>query len=263
MSLGYFVDIQGTLLSDEDKSPIKGALELIEHFNANHIPYMLVTNNTKEISSELMEFLHVKGFNFSHNNFIDPLMVLRDMVGEQKVQPFGSEEFCEVLPKLGFNVVHENADAILVASGYKFTSVDFASMIEAVLEGSKPIGMHATSTYAKKGRRFPGVGAIMAMIEYATGVKCDIVGKPSATFYKKALEALKKESPSLTLNDITMISDDGIGDLSGAKDLGIKTNLVLSGKCKNIKEIKSIEDKIDKVYKSVNEILGEITCNKT
>ncbi len=262
MSLGYFIDIQGTLLSDNDKNPISGALELIEYFNENSIPYMLVTNNTKEISSELVEFLHVKKFKFKKEHFIDPLMVLRDIVEDKSVKPFGSDEFCTVLPKLGFNVTNKNPDAILVASGYKFTSLDFADMIEAVLNGSQPIGMHATSTYVKKGRRFAGVGAIMAMIEYATGVKCDIVGKPSATFYQKAYEVLKKENPNLSIKDITMISDDGIGDLSGAKDLGIKTNLVLSGKCKNVNEIKSIEGKIDKIYKNVAEILEELKCNK-
>ncbi len=259
MSLGYFVDIQGTLLSDVDKSPLSGALELLEHFNSKKIPFILVTNNTKEKSEDLIEFLHKKGFNFDKKCFIDPLMVLREMVGDSKVQPFGSEEFCEVLPKLGFNVTSENPDAILVASGYKFTSNDFASMIEAIMAGAKPIAMHATSTYAKKGRRYPGVGAIMAMLEYATGVKADVVGKPSETFYKKAYEVLKAQNPNLTLSDVTMISDDGIGDLAGAKDIGIKTNLVLSGKCKNTGEIKSIKSKIDKVYNGVDEILKEIT----
>lgn len=252
MSLGYFIDIQGTLLSDEDKSPINGAIELIEYLNKTSTPYTLVTNNTKQISSELIEELHVKGFGFE--NFIDPLMVLKDMVKGKSVKPYGSEKFHSILPKLGLHV-KENADIILIASDDRFDAKSFANMIDDVLNGAVPIGMHATSTYVKNGFRYPGVGAILAMIEYATGVKADVVGKPSKTFYESALSILKKQNKDLKFSDIVMISDDGIGDLAGAKDLGIKTNLVLSGKCKSKDEIKSIESKIDKIYENVGEIL--------
>lgn len=259
MSLGYFVDIQGTLLSDEDKSPLSGALDLIGHFNKNDIPYVLVTNNTKQLSSELIHELHVKGFEFPKERFIDPLMVLADMVGDNSVKPFGSEKFCSILPSLNFQVVEENPDTILVASDDRFSSLDFANMIEFVINGAKPLGMHATSTYVKRGHRFPGVGAVMAMIEYATGVKAEVVGKPSETFYKKAFEILKKQNERLDLHEVTMISDDGIGDLAGAKDLGIGTNLVLSGKCKSATEVKTIKEKIDKIYDGVDGILKEIS----
>lgn len=258
MSLGYFVDIQGTLLSDKDKSPLKGAIELIDYFNDKNIPYALVTNNTKQLSDELVSELFKKGFNFDRKNFIDPLMVLKDLVKKSTVFPFGSEQFCSILPKLGFEIDKKNPDIILVASYDKFNSLSFANMIEMVVNGAKPIGMHATSTYVKNGYRYPGVGAIMAMIEYATGEKFQIVGKPSSTFYQEAFKILKNLNKGLNLEDITMISDDGIGDLAGAKDLRISTNLVLSGKCKSANEVKSIKDKIDKIYSGVDEILKEI-----
>ncbi len=257
MSLGYFIDIQGTLLSDEDKSPIIGSLELLEFFNKTSTPYILVTNNTKQKSLELIEELHVKGFDFPKESFIDPLMVLKDKVGDKSVLGFGSQKFCDILPKLDLHV-SKNPDIILIASDDNFSSQDFASMIELVLGGAKPIGMHGTSTYAKHGRRYPGVGAILAMIEYATGVKGEVVGKPSEVFYKSAFEMLKKQSPTLRLQDICMISDDALGDLVGAKDIGIKTSLVLSGKCKSENEILHVKDKIDNVSSNVNEILQSL-----
>ncbi len=254
MSLGYFLDIQGTLLSDKDKSLINGALELVEYFNKNSIAYTFVTNNTKQLSEELIEELHKKGFSFPNERFIDPLMVLKSLVGKDSIYPFGSEAFCTLCEKMGLKI-SQNPDAILVASHDKFDSKSFARMIDFVLDGARLIGMHGTSTYVKNALRYPGVGAILAMIEYATKTKAQIVGKPSEVFYKKAYEIVKKQNPSLDLKDIIMISDDAIGDLLGAKKMGIRTNLVLSGKCKSRQEISQISHKLDKIDSDVNEIL--------
>ena len=53
----YFIDVQGTLISDSDKSPLNGACELITHLNESHTPYCIITNNTKAKSDEFLSFL--------------------------------------------------------------------------------------------------------------------------------------------------------------------------------------------------------------
>lgn len=258
MALGYFIDIQGTLLSDEDKSPIEGSIEFIEYLNKLTIPYVLVTNNTKQKSEELVNSLEAKGFTLKNCSYIDPFMVLKEIVGDGKILPFGSLAFCEILPQLGFKVSYKNPDIILIASDDSFSAKNFAQMIDAVISGAKLVGMHGTSTYVKYGKRYPGVGAILAMIEYATGAKSQIVGKPSRIFYKHALKLIQQQNNSLEFHDITMISDDAIGDLAGAKELGINTSLVLSGKCKSKDEAKSVLMKLDTIYPTINDNLKAI-----
>ncbi len=249
---GYFIDIQGTILSDVDKSPIKGSIEFLQTLQKNDIPYILVTNNTKQMSEDLQNELRKKGFEFKH--FLDPLMVLKDLIQNQSVYPFGAKEFKEVLPKMGFNIELKNPQNILIASSHTFSNADYAQMIEFCLNGANLVAMHATSTYMKNNTRFPGVGSISKMIEYATAKKAQIVGKPSKNLYETALNYLQKQNPDLTFSDITMISDDAIGDLCGAKDLGMRTNLVLSGKCKNSNEIENFKEKIDEIYENIGEI---------
>ncbi len=92
--------------------------------------------------------------------------------------------------------------------------------------------MHETSTYSKNGKRYPGVGAIMNMIKFAVNKEYKVVGKPSYNFYNKAREIINCE-----FKDITVISDDMIGDLLGAQKLDMNTCLVLSGKVKNRNEV--------------------------
>ena len=45
----FFLDVQGTLISDHDKSLIHGAKELIDFLNAKNLPYLIITNNTKKL----------------------------------------------------------------------------------------------------------------------------------------------------------------------------------------------------------------------
>ena len=258
MSVGYFIDVQGTLLSDDDKQPLPGAIALIDHLNETKTPYVVITNNTKEKSNDFLQSLHVKGLKIPLANYLDPFMVLETMVKERDVQAFGPDAFKHVLQSLGYRLVEENAKAILIASHHQFDALCFAKMIESSISGAQIIGMHGTSTYAKEGRRYPGVGAILSMLYYATGRHGKVVGKPSQAFYEKALTMIQLLDETLCFEDIRMVSDDASGDLVGAKALGMTTWLVLSGKCKAISEVEHIAEKLDAIYEGVGVVLEEI-----
>ena len=240
----YLIDVQGTLIDDKNKQPINGAIEFV---NSLKEPFVVVTNNTKKPSSEFYNFLLELGFSIPKNAYLDPFMVLKNSLHVKRVCCFGPKEFIEVVESLGYENTTKNPEAILVTSSKDFDSEDYASMIEMVMSGAKLIGMHATSTYAKDGRRYAGVGAIMKMISYATGSNYEVIGKPSKAFYEEALKLLQVED----FKNIEMISDDAVGDLVGIKELGAKTTLVLSGKCKSQKEALHVKSSIDKIVPNI------------
>jgi NagD protein len=234
------IDVQGTLIDDRDKLPIPGAIEVLEILNKNRTPYILVTNNTKRESDDFKAYLRSLGFTFGDDNYLDPLMVLQDMLPPTSVAGYGSPEFLELLQKRGYRLDFENPEAVLLAVKENFTNDEYAQMIEFVLGGARLIGMHETSIYARNGRRYPGVGAILKMISFATGADYDVVGKPSEPFFEKVLELLRHREASITFADVEIVSDDLIGDLMGAKRLGMKTALVLSGKISSVEEVKPL-----------------------
>ncbi len=252
----FFLDVQGTLISDADKSLIYGAKELIDFLNTKNIPYVVITNNTKKI--DFLERLRQKGLAIKEDAYIDPFSVLGYILRPCKVAAFGAEEFVQSLEKLGFEMDFENPMAVLIASYDDFKFQDFALMMEYAKEGVQFIAMHESSIYKKEGRLYPGVGSIMAMLQNAIDFKYQVVGKPSTAFYKEALRLLRNYNKNADFEDIKIISDDLKGDLVQAKELGMKTLLVLSGKISDTKGLDT--GMVDKIYPSVLEILKDLKC---
>ena len=233
----YFLDVQGTLISDKDKSPIAGSLDFIRMLNEKNIPYMLITNNTKLSSYDFYTYLQSIGFEFAFDKYLDPLMVLEKEVPKEGVAAYGSLEFLNTLKKMGYTLDYTNPQTVLIATKEGFSSDEYAQMIDFLLLGASLVGMHETSLYAKNNKRYPGVGAILRLLEFATSVNYRVVGKPSEAFYQEALTRLQTQETSACFDDITIVSDDVKGDLGGAKELGMETIFVTSGKYKTQEEI--------------------------
>ncbi|AXH08666.1 HAD family hydrolase [Malaciobacter halophilus] len=250
----FFIDVQGTLIDDIDKKPIAGAIEFIDYLNENSIPYVVITNNTKKLSSDFLAFLNDLGFNIDSKNYIDPFVILKDIAKKRKVAAFGQDSFPKVLTQMGYELEYENPETLMVSIKKEYTNEDYSKMIECALKTDDLIGMHETSIYSKDGSRYPGVGAIMSMIKFAVNKDYKVVGKPSFNFYNEAKKLLGCEN----FSDITIISDDMMGDLVGAKKLGMRAILVLSGKIKDENEVLPTlkqEEKPENICKDMSEVL--------
>ncbi len=257
----YFIDVQGTLISDSDKSPIRGSIAFIDKLNADKTPYMVITNNTKKSSKDFYTYLNSIGFNFGFDKYLDPLMLLEDRVQKDAVAAYGAQEFLETLVSMGYKLDYKNPKTVLIAIKEDFCADEYAQMIDFILDGAALVGMHETSIYAKNSKRYPGVGAVLKLLEFATSCSYTVVGKPSVAFYEESLKGLVKQSAEATFEAITMISDDVKGDLGGAKEMGMKTVFVMSGKYKTADEIVPFLEenlKPDEVCADMQEILEKL-----
>ena len=256
----YFIDVQGTLISDTDKSAITGSCEFLEYLSKNNLPFMVITNNTKKSSESFYNYLQSIGLKFGFDKYLDPLMVLEDRVAKDAVAAYGASEFLDNIISMGYELNYKNPKTVLIAIKENFTSEEFAQMIEFLLSGAKLVGMHETSIYAKNSKRYPGVGAILKMLKFATSVSYEVIGKPSVAFYEESLQKFRIQKHDAEFKDIEIISDDVKGDLGGAKELGMKTIFVTSGKYKTAGEIVPFLEenlKPDFIYKDMQDILDQ------
>jgi NagD protein len=248
----YFIDVQGTLIDDLHQKPIPGAVEFIDELNRRKIPYVIITNNTK--NPRFLDYLRSLGFKIPAERYIDPLQVLKKVLPQNRVAAYGVERFLETLRALGYELDYQNPEAVVLSVRDDYTFKEFGQIDEFLLGGAKLYGMHGTSLYAKD-LRYPGVGALLAMFSFATGAEPVVVGKPSRLFFEEALKKLGAKD----FDEVTIISDDPKGDLAGAKELGMRTVLVLSGKVKRADEIHLPPEQMpDAIYVSVAEAAKEL-----
>lgn len=249
----FFIDVQGTLIDDINRKPINGSIEFLSSLKEDKVPYLVITNNTKYESMEFLDSLNFMGFNIPKESYLDPFSLLDEELSSRKVAPFGQQSFIDVIRNLGYEIDYENPDSLIVSIKKEYDNEDYSKMIEIALKCDELIGMHETSIYSKDGKRYPGVGAIMQMIKFAVNKDYKVVGKPSFNFYNEGRKLLGADE----FSEITIISDDMIGDLVGAKKLGMKTILVLSGKIRDAKEVtNTLEDNLkpDFICKDISEV---------
>ncbi len=258
----FFIDVQGTLIEDNSKQPIRGAIAFIDHLNTSKIPYMVITNSTKYASDEFLGYLNSIGLAIPKDHYLDPLMVLASHIKlNDKIAAYGSNAFLEVLVSMGYTLDYLKPTVVLIAIKEDFNADEYAQMIEFILSGARLIGMHETSLYVKNHKRYPGVGAILKMLEFATSAHYTVVGKPSEAFFDEALMRIGRQRPDIQFKDISIISDDMSGDIIGAQELGMRGVFVLSGKYRTANEILphlSLDQQPYAVYADMQEVLESL-----
>jgi NagD protein len=93
-----------------------------------------------------------------------------------------------------------------------------------VLDGARLIATNLDPNCPTASGTRPGCGAIVSLIETATGVKAFSVGKPSPVMMRTARKEL-----GLATSETIMIGDTMETDILGGVQMGYRTILVLSG----------------------------------
>ena len=96
--------------------------------------------------------------------------------------------------------------------------------VRMILRGSKLIATNIDPNCPTSQGLRPGCGAIVAMLETATGLKAFSVGKPSPVMMRAARKEL-----GLATDETIMIGDTMETDILGGVSMGYRTALVLTG----------------------------------
>ena len=115
-----------------------------------------------------------------------------------------------------------SADVVVVAGHDDFSFAELRDATQAVLAGAELLAAARDRTFPAADGLWPGTGAIVAAVEYATERTARVVGKPDTVIFSTALDRL---GPGRAL----MIGDRLDSDLAGAAAAGIDGAIVLSG----------------------------------
>jgi HAD superfamily hydrolase (TIGR01450 family) len=115
-----------------------------------------------------------------------------------------------------------DADVVVIAAHDDFTYAELREATQAALNGAELLAAGRDRTFPGGDGEWPGTGAVLAAVEYASDRQARVVGKPDPLIFNTALDRLG-EGRAL------MVGDRLDSDLGGAVAAGIDGAIVLTG----------------------------------
>ena len=244
------LDLGGVVFVGSD--PIPGAVEGVDRLKKSGIAIRFLTNTTRQPLRLLREKLQRLGIDASADEVFTPAVAARHRLKARVpyllVHPDLREDF---EPRKG------RPDTVVVGdAGATFSYANLNAAFR-VLEAGADLRALANNRTFKDGDGALSLdaGPFVAALEFASGRKAEIVGKPSAAFFGAAVDSTGTP-PEATV----MIGDDVESDVGGALAAGLAGILVRTGKYKAGDEAKIKPGPaavFDDLAKAVDWILAE------
>jgi len=241
------LDLDGVLYERDEA--IGGAAEALAFLEERRIPFLLVTNVTRMPVSGIVKKLAGFGLRVPPERILSALSATVDYCSSKKpgatcflIAPDSAGAEFEAA---GLRVTRNEEPADFVVVGYD-TRTDFGMLDSAfrLLErGAELIAMHEDKRLP--GKPSIGLGAFVKALEYSTGKRAAIIGKPSTTFFRLALEKIGGKA-----GETAMVGDSLSSDILGAKNAGMRTVLVKTGNF-NEAELRASKTKPDFIIDSI------------
>jgi len=208
---------------------IPGAQEFVARLRREEVPFLFLTNNSQRTRRDMVAKLDRLGIEVEDHHVFTSAMATARFLASQKpsgtAYVLGEGGLLQALHQNGFAIVDHEPDFVVIGEGRTFTLEMLDRATKLVLGGARLIATNLDPNCpTQDGSLRPGCGAIVAMLEAATGRQAFSVGKPSAVM----LRAARKEL-GLRTEEVTMIGDMMSTDVLGGVQSGYRTVLVLTG----------------------------------
>lgn len=221
------MDMDGVLWVGSQALP--GVAEFFSFLDAQHIPYLLVSNNATRRADYIVQQAGKMGIRVAPALVLTsadatPRWLKHKMPEIKRVYVIGESALQNALQDDGFQLVNENADAVIIGLDRQFTYEKLKVATLEIRRGARFIATNRDSTLPTEEGLTPGAGSLVAALVAATDVEPIVIGKPGRPMFDLALE-LTNTTPGET----AMLGDRLDTDIDGAADMGLRTIMVLTG----------------------------------
>lgn len=207
---------------------IPGAVAFIKRLRDTSTPFLFLTNNSQRTRRDVALKLCRLGIHATERDIFTCGMATARFVAQQKPQGsayvIGEGGLLNALHLNGYSVVEDDPDYVIVGEGRTMSFEMMEKAVRLVAKGARLIATNLDPSCPTEAGIRPGCGAIVAMIERATGKQAFSVGKPSPIMMRAARKQL-----GLSSAETVMVGDTMETDILGGVGLGYRTILVMSG----------------------------------
>lgn len=253
MKHGYLIDMDGVIYRGSE--PIPGAAEFISWLREKEIPYLFLTNNSTYTPLDVIVKLRKFGIESSVDHVYTSAMATAEFVHQQ--QPggtafvIGEGGLLNALNDVQYAITRESPDYVIVGEGRVLNYELMEQAHRFIAQGAGLISTNADTWCPTDAGPRPGCGAIVALLESASGRKAYHVGKPNPFMMRAARKRI-----GLSTGEVTMIGDTMETDIRGATDLSFQSILVLTGSTSR-ESMKEYPFRPTRVVDSIAELVPE------
>ncbi len=222
---GLLIDLDGVVYDDEEVIP--GSVEAIRRLQQRKIPFRFATNATARSRRSLAVRLEELGIEVGEDQVINtPYVAARELRGRPGVRCMLLLRDDALREFEGIETADRDPDVVVVgdlAAGFDYATMNRA--FRAVLDGAEMIALQRDRYWKVGNELVLDAGAYVAALEYATGKQARLLGKPSESYFRIALDRL-----GVPPEQVAMVGDDIENDVKGAQDAGLIGVLVRTGK---------------------------------
>ncbi len=219
---GLLIDLDGTLYVGEEEVP--GAVEAVECLKNSGFAIRFVTNTTRKPRREVHGSLVRLGFGIEESEIITPAKTAAAIIGDRTCLALMDESLLEDLSDV--RISEDPPEVVLVGDiGVGFSYERLNNAFRCLMDGAELVALQRNRFWRRGNELALDAGPFVAALEYASGKKATVVGKPEESFFRAALEGLGLEA-----GEVAMVGDDPESDVAGARRMGIKGIQVRTGK---------------------------------
>lgn len=226
MKQGYLIDMDGVIYRGSQLIP--GAAQFITELREQKVPFRFLTNNSQRTRRDISTKLTRMGIDaFEEDVFTSAMATARFLARQNPggtTYVIGEGGLHNALHRNGYAIVEHAPDYVVIGEGRSFNMEMVETAVRLVAGGAKLIATNMDPNCPTEQGIRPGCGAIVAMIEKATGIQAFSVGKPSPVMMREARIEL-----GLRSEETVVIGDTMETDILGGVQLCYQTVLVLSG----------------------------------
>lgn len=221
------IDLDGVLYTG--KSPVEGARECLELLDAQGYEYRFVSNSTRRCRTSVAERLNGMGYEVTAERiYTPPLAAIEHMKrsGKERCFLLTTGDVQRDFEAAGLTITEKDADYVIVGdAGDRFTFDLLNRALRMILDGAEILALERDRYWMGSDGLVLSTGPFVAALEYATGRRAELMGKPAADFFRLALQDMNAKPEAAA-----MIGDDILTDVAGAQALGMMGILVKTGK---------------------------------
>jgi len=251
MIKAVLLDLSGVLYVGDQA--IAGAIDSIYRLRESNIPHTYITNTTRRSQLSIQQSLNKLGFNIALDEIFTAANATFDYLQAHRLRPHvlvhaGLREMFSVLPQ-------NNPNAVVLgdaAEDFTYDNLNRAFRILMQDDTTPLISMGYNRYFMETDGLSLDLGAFTSALEFASGKKAIIMGKPSKDFFLQAVNKLQ-----CSADQVLMIGDDVESDINGALNAGLQACLVKTGKYRPGDENK-ISSKNVLLAENINDVVNDL-----